>query len=694
MPLTIKELREQIPKTNRAHIDEDISKNNVLANMRKLYDLLAPGKDDFAAGPLRKGIKDVLQAVDGKGDEAEADRFLTTFMDTVLHTVYMRDAKNAGTKIFENNKDQAKELIQYIALGLDLEDRYDATEEQKTKVKAKRDADKAAAAEAALKAEEKRLADLNKRNANIAMADNARLKEEQKKDVYTILEELKARINKFPKANSLREFSQEFLEEHPTVESREAVLKDEVKDFVRTFMAMRFALRQTRNDVGQLKRKYDDETYRVTSEIIQKCDTLNDFMDSMSYSDLKSLALKGHGGAFEEAFQKYVRNLAPAIPEDVPQYYMPKGIDRINALKDHISSRSFMQKDAEDRFSTYMEILAVRESLNAKRGDKDTLSPTIKNNEVIMKKEALMNGGVAEAMRKIIERDGEAVIRDAATPTFGHGGKIEDLLKSEIRAMGKDMDQDFRLPDVPKRFAPTYQDRVIDVCNLIQSNIVNPDLKLERCVELSHLNYQRQTHQDNDNIVNTAELNKGVAYELGVLNKIMNQSQKNEIIADFAQHGPAATKYEQYKATHKGEIAAGKILQDIEYRSENDELTIDDIKVLAAKKLYIDKQLSEFKWDKNPSQELLESQVNDFNVNQGVNEILKNKNFNRMCEELGLGALQAKFKEGNYALLQQFAVYNDNNEEVAPQENEINAPQKQEVVKQNENGNPEIQLIQ
>ena len=703
MPLTVQQLRESIPKTNRAHVDPDPAKNNVLANMKALYDLLAPAKDanDYEVDPLRASIRSILQAVDGKGNVAEADTVLRMLSDSQLHTLYLRDIKKRSNLFEGENKEKARNLIQHIALGLNLEDRYDATEKQKADVKAKRDADKAKAeADKALADEAKRKNEealrkaRNDRADQIAREENARLKEEQKKDVYTLIEEMKARVGKLPKPGSTREFSESFLSKYPTPEARENVLKEEVKNYVKAFMSMRFAIGQTRNDVDHLKRKYNDQDYAQASELIENCETLNEFMNSMSYSDLKSLAVKGHGGAFEEAFEKYVKNLAPKIPDDVPQYYMPKAIDRIYSLKNHIKSRDFMNKDPEHRISTYMEILAVRAAVNSKRGDKTTLDPVIRKTELNRQREILENGDVARALNRIIERDGEAVIRNAATPTFGHGGELEDLIRREVKTMSLDPDNNYRLPNTPKRYAPTYGERVSDLHGLLKSPDLSTEMKMEKIAELAQLNHERLTNQDSEYIKDPARLNQATAYEYGVISRIMPRSTMNAIIADVQQNGQNSTAYKTYKQEHKGEIAAAKILQNIFDDANSKENTLEDIKLLAAKKLYVDMQLSNFEWDTNKSQDLLESQVSDLNVNLGATEIMKNENFNKMCEELGVGALMMKMNDDKLGLIQQFAVYNGDGE-IAPEANEINAPQnkKEDLFKQNENGDLEVKLI-
>ena len=684
MPLTIDQLRNSIPKKNRAHVKENPAQNNVLANMKALYDLLEPQKEATTVKPVRDALRTILQAVDHDSMKAQADQLLKFTLDTCLHIIYLSHIVGPS-KIFGDNEAKVKELIQYIGLGLGLQDRYGATDEQKENVRLKKEADQAKIAEEQQRANEEAQRAADRRKAVFANQENARLKTEQQKDVYTLIEQMKANIKKLPKANSQREFSPEFLEKYPTREAREAALKAEVADYIKTVMSMRLAIRAPRGNADELKKKYTAENYQASSEIIENCRTLDDFLATLSYSDLKDLATKGHGGAFEDSFEKYVKKLAPSIPRDVPRYYLPTAVARIDALKDHIGSRDFMNKSLEHRLSTYMEMMAVRASVHSVRGDKSTLEPVIHTNEVASEKEKISESAVATALRNIIDRDGEAVVRNAATPFIGHGGELDDPVRREIVAMSNDPDNNYRLPNVPSRFAPTYADRKETITQNLRSDVLSQDQKLEKLAELSVLNRELVTNQPGANIADPKKFVDNTIFEANVMKRVMTLGEQKNVVNEFIQNGSPAA-YENYKIQHSGEVKAATILENIKETCNNEELTMETLKALAAKKLYVDTQIAQFKLDVNGSQNLLENNVADINVNMGVAELINDKNFNKMCDQMGSVELITDILGNNTTLVERFAHFNEQQAQI-----EANGPAKNNEIVREEKIGVEIQ---
>ena len=189
----------------------------------------------------------------------------------------------------------------------------------------------------------------------------------------------------------------------------------------------------TRRSVGAERNKKEtlnktlsgEEVYNATDKML-KCTAFKEFVEK-NPAAAKKAALSGHGGALEDAFKEYVKNM-DRIPDDVPKEFMPTALERTEILKDKIKSNNFRNvKNMHEQNRIYKELIATRAAVNSVRGDKKSL-----NHVIDAKRLGEIRGQIYEqgTVNNFFEEANRKVLYDAAIA--GHGGALEDKLKEDV----------------------------------------------------------------------------------------------------------------------------------------------------------------------------------------------------------------------------------------------------------------------
>ena len=261
------------------------------------------------------------------------------------------------------------------------------------------------------------------------------------------------------------------IEFMPNAEARIEVLRKKIqdspeatpeqkRDMYAELMATRSAVEAVRKKTDSLKKPVDPVLLAQEREKLVNSATFQSFVNDPERADaLRDAALenRGHGGALEDQYKDYVVNL-DALPEDVPERYMPTAFERTEALQKKIRAEGFDQR--EDAADVYAELMATRDAVNAQRGKPDTLKVTLKTEQL---KESMEQWKNSEAFRAFVN-DPDSGAKQAALS--GHGGALAEKFQQYVKSM------DVIPQGVPEKMLPDALDRI----DALKSNLskMNP----------------------------------------------------------------------------------------------------------------------------------------------------------------------------------------------------------------------------
>lgn len=243
----------------------------------------------------------------------------------------------------------------------------------------------------------------------------------------------------------------------PTASARLEVLKKKIQDspdaapeqkqkLYAEMMATRSAVDAIRGKGKSLEKPVDPALLAEEREKLLQSDSFKRFLNDPKFSAAaRKAAQEGHGGALEDKFKEYVldRDLLAA---DVPSRWMPTALERTEALQKKIKDPAFAEKqNAED---VYIELMASRDAVDAKRKDEDSLKVTIDPERLADAREKWKN---CEAFKAFVN-DPDSGARAAALS--GHGGALSDKFKEYIRQM------EIIPEDIPENMRPTAEERI------------------------------------------------------------------------------------------------------------------------------------------------------------------------------------------------------------------------------------------
>ena len=187
-------------------------------------------------------------------------------------------------------------------------------------------------------------------------------------------------------------------------------------------LALYAKLMATREVVGAEKGKVETLQRSLNGEMLQK--SINKWTNNKTFREFlekdpeaaRKAAREGHGGELGEKFKEYVKNM-DHIPADIPTPFMPDAKERTKILQDKIKET----RDAKKRAELYKELMATRASVEAVRGDSDSLERKINAGKL---NEAYGTLNKSISFKNFVSRTPADELYEAARS--GHGGALED----------------------------------------------------------------------------------------------------------------------------------------------------------------------------------------------------------------------------------------------------------------------------
>ena len=577
MPLSIKDIRKTVPKKGRyENIREDPAQNNVLANMRQLYDAVeVPAAAGILGFPeLQKSLKTIMDAADGKIKEAEADTALST-VDTWLTLVATKlDTPTADEYVKDaESRKKIESLIGHVAAGLDVkmrDDKYEPTEAQKKAAADKREADREACRENE-EIEAREAMDRLKGQAAKAKkgSEKQAVKAENPEGTLNgrqVLDGLIAKGKKLPKEPQ----TQKQLEEARTL--------------CLDIMATRRTIGALRNQPKLLDKDFQAADREKTKDTLLKSKTLRDFLRTLPYSEMRRLAADGHGGALEDRFKDYAANTLVLADDNLPEDYRPTALQRTEALQKQLDSdavrNSFLPTERRDR---YLELLATRAAVGSVRGSKKSLDVPIDPRKLRLERQKLREEPLSTALDRTIARN---YANDAPTAAQqGHGGALEDMVRQEVRKMCLE-NRGGPMVEADKRYAPTYEERMADLEGMLRGGRLTKDQQLERALEAHFLSQRKGAGKKGARIGEIAELNRKVARTAESCRRVLSEQEAGLMNDHVKRTDPELRErgVDDMLKRHKGMIAATEREIDIQERLAQ-RPGMEELKHLAAEKL-------------------------------------------------------------------------------------------------------------
>lgn len=622
MPRSISEIRKTTSIKNLSNLQKDPAKNSTMGNVKLLYDFLAEYTGDLAVDKLREELADIMLSFEGKLDE-KSIKIVPDLLYAPLHLVYLMHAnQNTAVGIKDEKKRlELKNLLEYVAEGFNVGEGFEISEEQKNNVR------KMEAVGLAEQEEEERL---ERKNAF------------ESKSGLNHLDEYKASISALPKS-----FDGE-------TQLREAIARQQLKGFCMDIMATRRAIDAKRNDKSGLANATANvELFDSIRKDMVKSEAVNGFLDSMSYRDLRKLAAEGHGGAMEERFQKYLREDAAEIPKDAPQQYMPTALERLDALKKKMGTGDFQRKATPgEQRKVYIELLATRAAVGAKRNAKSSLNPKVSGEILDRERQKFKEEPLRSALVNVtFMGDRQKAAWKAATT--GHGGGLEDLLRTEIRRMATAKDNGYRMQNVDSRFAPTYGERQKDLRAMLDFYSMSTREKFRAAVEMRAVEQamEQVSLKGDDRITNIESINRQTETQVALYSKVLDEAGMQQFI-DNAKARGYEEAFKTVEADHAGELKAIRLSEKLDEKLAGDPEKAD-LPKLAAQRMILLQYRQQFQSDKDNTK--LEDAI-DKNLDKDVEKLMNHYLFKEVCEKLGTRGLLEQAKGNGEQLVESFAL--------------------------------------
>lgn len=393
---------------------------------------------------------------------------------------------------------------------------------------------------------------------------------------YDALEILKAEAKKLPSKPPQASLQQE---------------KDKLKELCIKIFATR------RNANAERNNKEDLQNTTVFTEDVDKmaakmkdAEVFKGFLDHTSYAKLADLAATGHGGKLEEKFKEYLVSCSSIRP-GTPQAYMPNAKDRIEALQKRIGEDSSAKKLSGPSLSAaFAELLATRAAVNAARHIKGSLEAPINSEKLTKEREKLLKDPMTQVIARIAGMGKNAI----ETARHGHGGKLEDMVRDEVRAFSTMQATNYTLPDVDAKYAPTHGERLRDIKNIMMYKDVPQNVKERLALELKNLD----PNKADERIDNAKTVAEEAEKDLELFNKYAGRHERNLLLRAFPSGKEAIDQVlSSFHINHAGQMMAEEMMEN--FRKEEQEIdSPEEIKSLIAKHMVLAKALSHFDADK------------------------------------------------------------------------------------------------
>ena len=209
-------------------------------------------------------------------------------------------------------------------------------------------------------------------------------------------------------------------------------------------LGARRSVNAVRKNADSLNQTVQAEKAKAHADKLIQCSAFREFIEKNPEA-AKKAATSGHGGALEDAFKDYVKNM-DKIPSDVPKEYMPNALERTEILQKKIKSSAFNSKNMFEQNQIYKELVATRAAVEAIRGSKKSLDVPIDAEKLGEARKQLNARGGADSF---FDEANRTVLKDAAVA--GHGGALEDKLKADLLLQAA---VEGVVPEAPARYQP------------------------------------------------------------------------------------------------------------------------------------------------------------------------------------------------------------------------------------------------
>ena len=620
MPRTISEIKEFTSKKSMENIHDDPAKNSLMANIKKLNDELFNYQNNMEVRALRERLGNILDSYNGKEPE-NVGNFNLDQAGIMLETVYMTKIINQHSKIADEKKyESVKQLIEHVSAGIGVKsDWIPVTDKLKEDV-----------------------AFMERQGRREVLAEKAAEEEQARRDALkgksalNLLDEYKAGIGKLPKSFK-----------GAGMAAQEAEARKQLTDLCIDIMAARRSVDAQRNNKkGLEKASLDaDHLYSIKQDFARN-EALKQFLDGMSYKDLRELAYSGHGGAMEEQFAKYLRTSAK-MPEKAPEQYMPTAKERIEALQDQMDTQSFRRTTPpSEQRKLYVELLAARAAVGAKRNQVATLNPKLDPTVLDRERKVLEQEPLKTALvRMTLTNDRRESALGAATK--GHGGGLEDQLRTEVRRMALEKESGYKMQQVDLRYAPTYAERTKDLNDLIESPQTPTQVKFRAIIERNILETAQKDYSADTPINKVDAINAQVDSQVALYGKVMQGQEMEQFVANAREHGyDEACKI--VDDAHIGQMKAIRLREQLDSQLEAGPEK-QDLPKIAAQKMTLLQHWMDFADTKDDAK--LAKAMDPKQFNGEVNKLMSHHLFKEVCDKLGTEGLQDHAKGSGFKLI-------------------------------------------
>ncbi|MBR3395626.1 MAG: hypothetical protein IKG76_07585, partial [Firmicutes bacterium] len=624
MPRTLQEIKQFVPKSSLNNIQPDPAKNSVMGNIKLLHDALAELPNDNIADGARLKLEGILEGFNGNRTE-EATDFYIKNLETDLQGV---NTVKCGNGLFslqdEKKKKEIKTLIEYVAGGLGLAPiGVTISEEQK-----------------------KSIADMEKSGATAVAAEQKQARKEalESKSGLEVLDEHKAAIKAMPKKFK-----------GPNADIDEAVASQKLRGLCIDIMATRRSIEAKRNNKsGLAASRMDAGMLDNIREDMTKSTALDQFLKSMSYSDLRSLAASGHGGAMEDKFAEYLKKTPEAIPADAPYQYMPTAKERTEAVKAMMDDANFTrQATPGEQRKLYIELLAARMAVNSKRHNKDSLNVQLNAETLDQERKKLKEEPLNTALIRLTDMGdiGDGTYKAAMS---GHGGALEDRMVRMLRQMAMEKENNYQMQNVDPRFAPTYEERAKDLDTLLNHGKLTVKEQFRAVVERGIVaQASEQIHRKpDDRLSNIESINRQTDLQMGIYSKLMDERSMKDFVEDARANGYEAACY-NFEAANAGMLKANTLTEKLDEQLEANPEP-DALKKIAAQRMVLLQKKAAFQEDKNSDK--LANALDKANLDKDVEKLMKDHLFKEVCDKLGTNGLMAQAKGDGAKLVESYAL--------------------------------------
>ncbi|MBO4888943.1 MAG: hypothetical protein J5589_11620 [Firmicutes bacterium] len=303
------------------------------------------------------------------------------------------------------------------------------------------------------------------------------------------------------------------------------MMSDEKKtELFAEIIATRTAVGAERKKPDTLKKTFNAKEMNKTYSNLTKLPAFKNFV-RLNSALAKSDALSGHGGAVEDRFKEYVKNL-DHIPEGIPDKYMPTALERTEILKAKIANCN----DPTRVKVMTQELIATRMAVNSTMGNKDSLKGQIQPDKL---KEAYDNLEKNETFKSYQEAKGMQGLKAVTDKWLDHGGNLEkDYMKHVV---DKTVEADGIIPKgIDNRHKPLPNDlndrlkkELGDAAKMTDQNLEaqkdHVTRKIATAMCMKRINIENSTETGKKNQMDHAELEKSV-------NKLMRSNKFKNMI--------------------------------------------------------------------------------------------------------------------------------------------------------------------